>query len=90
MAAYSAIPVVRLPNHDASLIKRYLDMGASNLLVPMVDNPAQAEAIVSATRYPMTGIRGGGRPGPGVALVPERGVSDFGQHGDQGNCANRN
>ena len=60
VAAYSAIPVVRLPNHDASLIKRYLDMGASNLLVPMVDNPAQAEAIVSATRYPMTGIRGVG------------------------------
>ena len=60
VAAYSAIPVVRLPNHDASLIKRYLDIGVSNLLVPMVDNPAQAEAIVSATRYPVNGIRGVG------------------------------
>ena len=60
VAAYTAIPVVRLPNHDASLIKRYLDIGASNLLVPMVDNPAQAEAIVSATRFPVNGIRGVG------------------------------
>ena len=60
VAAYPAIPVVRLPNHDSSLIKRYLDIGVSNLLVPMVENAAEAGAIVGSTRYPMSGFRGVG------------------------------
>ena len=60
VAAYPAIPVVRIPNHDAAVIKRYLDIGAHNLLVPMVDSVAQANAIVEASRYPSSGIRGVG------------------------------
>ena len=60
VGAYPSVPVVRIPNHDAALIKRYLDIGANNLLVPMVDTPEQATAIVQASRYPTTGIRGVG------------------------------
>ncbi|HBW85042.1 MAG: 2-dehydro-3-deoxyglucarate aldolase [Gammaproteobacteria bacterium] len=60
VSAYPAIPVVRLPNHDASLIKRYLDIGVANLLIPMVENAAEAEAIIRSTRYPVSGIRGVG------------------------------
>ena len=60
VAAYPVVPVVRIPNHDASLIKRYLDIGAHNLLVPMVDSAAQATAIVETSRYPGAGIRGVG------------------------------
>ncbi|HEY0207772.1 HpcH/HpaI aldolase/citrate lyase family protein [Acerihabitans sp.] len=51
-------PVVRLPNQDISLIKRYLDAGANTLMVPQVDTPEQAETLVSAVRYPPRGIRG--------------------------------
>jgi len=49
------------------LIKQYLDMGVQSLLVPMVDTPEQAQAIVRAARYPgpdgLGGVRGvaGGR-----------------------------
>ena len=60
VAAYPVVPVVRIPNHDVSLIKRYLDIGAPNLLVPMVDSAAQATAIIEATCYPGAGIRGVG------------------------------
>ena len=44
----------------AALIKQYLDLGIQTLLVPMVDTPQQAAAVVSATRYPPDGIRGMG------------------------------
>lgn len=41
------------------LIKQYLDIGLQTLLVPMVDTPAQAAALVRAMRYPQTGGGGG-------------------------------
>jgi 4-hydroxy-2-oxoheptanedioate aldolase len=37
-----------------------LDIGAQNLLVPMVDTAEQAANLVKATRYPPHGIRGVG------------------------------
>ena len=60
IAPYTTVPVVRIPNHDVSLIKRYLDIGATNLLVPFVDSAKQAATIIQATRYPPQGIRGVG------------------------------
>lgn len=60
MSAYSATPVVRVPFGDTVDIKRYLDLGAQNLLVPMVDTAEQAEAIARAVRYPTDGVRGVG------------------------------
>ena len=41
------------------LIKQYLDLGVQTLLVPMVDTPEQAAAIVRAARYPGGGGAGG-------------------------------
>jgi 4-hydroxy-2-oxoheptanedioate aldolase len=52
--------VVRAVNGDPALIKQLLDIGAQTLLVPMVDTPDQARALVAATRYPPQGIRGVG------------------------------
>ena len=49
---------VRVWNHDSADIKRILDLGVQTIIVPMVDSAAQAMAIVAATRYPPTGIRG--------------------------------
>ena len=60
IAAYPATPVVRVPSGDATIIKQYLDLGAQNLLVPMVDTAEDAAAIISATRYPPEGVRGVG------------------------------
>ncbi len=58
IAAYRSQPVCRVPVGDTALIKQYLDLGVPNLLVPMVDTPEQARALVQACRYPPEGIRG--------------------------------
>ena len=58
IAAYSSQPVCRIPVGDTALIKQYLDLGVQSLLVPMVDTPEQAAALVQACRYPPGGIRG--------------------------------
>ncbi len=58
IAGYDSQPVCRIPVGDAALIKQYLDLGVPNLLVPMVDTPEQARALVQACRYPPEGIRG--------------------------------
>ena len=50
--------VVRPAVNDPVLIKRYLDIGAQTLLIPYVQSAAEAEAAVSAMRYPPNGIRG--------------------------------
>ncbi len=60
VAPHRAQPVVRAVQGDTALIKQLLDIGARNLLVPMVDTAEQARALVSATRYPPLGIRGVG------------------------------
>lgn len=51
-------PVVRVPNHDISLIKRYLDAGVNTLVVPQVDTEEQAKALAAAVRYAPHGTRG--------------------------------
>jgi 2-dehydro-3-deoxyglucarate aldolase len=51
-------PVVRPPANDSVVIKRLLDGGFFNFLIPFVDSAANAERAVAATRYPPQGIRG--------------------------------
>ncbi|VVE90001.1 4-hydroxy-2-oxoheptanedioate aldolase [Pandoraea bronchicola] len=60
VAPYPTHPVVRLPQGDATLIKQVLEIGATTLLVPMVESAAMARALVSAMRYPPQGTRGVG------------------------------
>ena len=54
----TATPIVRPPWNDPVIIKRVLDAGAQSILVPFVQNAAEARAAVAATRYPPAGIRG--------------------------------
>jgi len=58
MQGGTATPVVRPPWNDFVAIKRVLDAGAQTLVVPYVQNRAEAEAAVRAIRYPPDGIRG--------------------------------
>ena len=51
--------VVRVTDHSPSAIKQVLDMGAQTVLVPMVDTPEQAQALVAAMRYPQDDGKGG-------------------------------
>ena len=51
-------PVVRPTCNDAVEIKRLLDAGFYNFLIPFVESVDEARRAVSATRYPPQGIRG--------------------------------
>lgn len=59
-AAYPITPVVRVPFNDQVMLKQVLDIGAQNVIVPMVSSAAEAEAAVRAVRYPPAGVRGVG------------------------------
>jgi 4-hydroxy-2-oxoheptanedioate aldolase len=60
IAAYPATPVVRVPTGSEVLIKQVLDLGAQNILVPMVSSADEALRLVEAVRYPPRGRRGVG------------------------------
>jgi 4-hydroxy-2-oxoheptanedioate aldolase len=60
VAAYPITPVVRVPIGDVVTIKQVLDIGAQNLLVPMISSADEARAVVEAVRYPPRGKRGVG------------------------------
>jgi 4-hydroxy-2-oxoheptanedioate aldolase len=59
----TAAAVVRPAWNDLVLMKRLLDVGAHNLLIPYVQTAGEARAAVAATRYPPQGVRG-------VAVAP--------------------
>lgn len=51
-------PIVRVPAHDMVWIKRVLDAGAPNVMVPNIRNAAEAAEAVSWTRFAPEGLRG--------------------------------
>jgi len=55
---------VRVPGHEAGPIGVALDMNAAAVIVPCVDTPEQARALVAAAKFPPLGNRsyGGRRP----------------------------
>lgn len=58
MNGSDVVPFVRAPWNDAVAIKKILDTGVQGVLVPYVNTRAEAEAAVSACKYPPQGIRG--------------------------------
>lgn len=58
LSSGTATPIVRPAWNDVVLIKRLLDIGVQTLLIPFVQNAAEARAAVAATRYPPHGVRG--------------------------------
>jgi 2-dehydro-3-deoxyglucarate aldolase/4-hydroxy-2-oxoheptanedioate aldolase len=58
MNGSNAVPFVRAPWNDSVAIKRILDAGAYGVLVPYVNTKQEAQAAVSACKYPPQGIRG--------------------------------
>lgn len=60
IAAYPITPLVRAPVADTVIIKQLLDLGAQNLLIPMVNTVEDARLVASAVQYPPLGVRGVG------------------------------
>jgi 4-hydroxy-2-oxoheptanedioate aldolase len=59
-APYPVHAVARPPIGEIRLIKQYLDLGFTSLLIPMVESAEQASELVRAVRYPPDGVRGVG------------------------------
>ena len=53
-------PIVRPQWLDTVVIKRLLDIGFYNFLIPFIESAEQAKKAVAATRYPPDGFRGVG------------------------------
>ena len=53
-----AISMVRVPATQYHFIARVLDMGAMGVMVPMVEDAAQAATLVASAKYPPVGRRG--------------------------------
>lgn len=58
IAAGGSAPIVRPAWNDFVLLKRLLDIGVRNFLIPFVQNADEARQAVRAVRYPPDGIRG--------------------------------
>ena len=73
LGQFDISPIVRVPIGEDWVIKQVMDLGAQNLLVPMVDTGAHAARMVAATRYAPEGRRG---MGAGVARAARFGQID--------------
>jgi 2-dehydro-3-deoxyglucarate aldolase/4-hydroxy-2-oxoheptanedioate aldolase len=58
----SVVPFVRVPDADYHHVARTLDAGALGVMIPNVAGAAEAQAVVSWSRYPPAGVRGFGLP----------------------------
>jgi 2-dehydro-3-deoxyglucarate aldolase len=54
----ASAPIARPASNNVVEIKRLLDAGFYNFLVPMVESVEEARRAVAATRYPPKGVRG--------------------------------
>ncbi len=52
------VPLIRVPFNHRQVILRYLDLGAGGVMVPQVNTPEEARAVVEACRYYPEGRRG--------------------------------
>ena len=53
-------PFIRIPEVSYNYVARALDLGASGIMVPMINTPEDALKIVNASKYPPHGKRGAG------------------------------
>ena len=74
------VPMARVPRGEYHFIARALDVGALGVMVPMVASPAEAEHLVSCSRYPphgrlrprrLSGGRRRGQDGDAAATNPD-------------------
>ena len=52
------VALVRIAEHNSSLVKRVLDIGADGVVVPWVESAQQLTELLKMAQYPPAGIRG--------------------------------
>jgi 4-hydroxy-2-oxoheptanedioate aldolase len=58
LSAFDVTPIARVPTNQQPIILRYLDTGVGGVVVPWVNTPDEAEAVVQAVKYYPRGKRG--------------------------------
>jgi 2-keto-3-deoxy-L-rhamnonate aldolase RhmA len=58
MYGRGSVPLVRVRENDTLAIRECLDLGAQGVIVPLVNNAAEARRAVAAAKYPPAGVRG--------------------------------
>jgi len=84
VAPYPSHPVVRPVEGTTARIKQLLDIGARNLLIPMIESAEQAKEMIAACHYPPKGVRG-----VGTALARAANwnrIPDYLKHADDEIC----
>ena len=67
-------PIVRVPSHDAWLVKRVLDAGARTVMFPNVESAEEAAQVVRLTQYPHGDARDGLRGAAGAVRAAAYGM----------------
>ncbi len=57
LTARGTIPITRVAANDVAAIGKSLDLGAQAIIIPMVNNAAEAARAVAACRFPPHGVR---------------------------------
>jgi 2-keto-3-deoxy-L-rhamnonate aldolase RhmA len=60
--ATGVAPFVRVPDAEYHLVARVLDAGALGVMIPSCTGAAEAQGVVSWSKYPPAGVRGFGLP----------------------------
>lgn len=55
--AMGITPIVRVPSLDSAFVGRTLETGAQGIIVPQLETPEEAEALVRAAKFPPRGNR---------------------------------
>lgn len=71
-----SVGLVRVEADDPTYIGKALDAGAAGVIVPLVDDAAQAAAAVAAAKYPPAGRRSYGPMRSGLRVGPTPAESD--------------
>lgn len=58
MAGSQTIPLIRTRSMDPIFIRQVLDLGATGVIVPLVDSAETVRQAVAASKYPPQGVRG--------------------------------
>ena len=72
----SAAGIVRVPANNVAYIGQALDAGAAGVIVPLINNAAEAEQAVRAVRYPPHGLRSYGPMRSALRIGPKPADSD--------------
>jgi len=78
IAACDATPMARVPWLEPGIVGKLLDAGALGIVCPMINTPADAEALVRYCRYAPDGARSFGPARAQVAHGP-----DYAQHANE-------